>query len=226
MVSKSISAVSLLAASLTTPSVGAISFSFNAAACGGGLFENVDISVTCNGRSSLHCGFGDTAEVLGTVEATSDFSNSDVTLTACLLNYYCPADEENALSAGALCDWLVPIDDGNQTCGEAGTYAVNSEVVVPDAKIPSRWSYLATVKIGVEGDCRADGATSSSSQMTYYSALGVWSLVVAGAAACAVRKKHGDIEHEDDQVGAECDGDRGCERASPYVEMTSNGAIV
>lgn len=244
---KSISAISLLAVACD-----AITFTTNTAiACNGNgnngndPFDNLDITVKCNDRHSLHCAFGDTAVILGTVEAIESFSNSvDVTLTTCVLNYYCPKDEENTRSAGSLCDdWLVPID--NQTCGEVGLYAVNNEkVVIPEATFPSSWSWLVTVKIGLEAEdeCSSTAETttatttseneSGSSQQQEeqyqmsYSMLGIASIAIMGVAGKYASRRVRRGDDDDDQVSYEdCrNSDRShahvAQSLAQYLEMT------
>ena len=73
-------------------------------------------------------------------------------------------------------------------------YTVSGEEVIPEADIPSRWSWLVTVKIGVVEECQVE--TSGSYQMSY-SMFGIASIAIMGA-AYAIRKKR-DADGCDDE---------------------------
>ncbi|KAL7534611.1 hypothetical protein ACHAXR_008463 [Thalassiosira sp. AJA248-18] len=198
-----LSALSLLLAALTTPSVSAINFDVNTAGagCDGDPFDNADIDVSCNNGGD--CGFGDTAVVDGTIEAVSTFSpDSEVTLKACIWSVYCPADATR--DAGTLCgNWLTPTE--NQTCGEMGMYDVTREEVIPEASIPPSWLWLVTVTIGVSADeCDVGGSYGMA-----YSMAGLASLAIVGA-AYAARKRRGDNDDE---------------KLSRFIEMTDSAVV-
>lgn len=199
---KSISAISLLAASLATPSVAHVGFQVDTIGCDGDPFYGLDLTVTCDGNKSPKCLFGDTASIDGTVEAVTSFSNSNVTIKACVWGY-CPAD--NIRSAGSLCDdWLTPID--NQTCGEIGLYTVTGEEIIPEADITNSWSWLVKIIIGFEMECEAEA--TSYQQSVSYSMMGAIIGTVFGA-AYAARKK---------LICAENDNED--ERAGDFIEMS------
>ena len=140
-------------------SVSAMSFDFSTATCDGEPFDNLDIAMTCNGAASSSCTFGDTVSIDGSVEAVSDFSDTEMTFKACVMGY-CPSD--NVRSAGTLCaNWLVPV--GNQTCGEAGMYDVTGTEIIPDADISDSFSWLVTVHIGIDDECTAEGSAAYGS---------------------------------------------------------------
>lgn len=209
MNNSSISALSLLLVALatTTTSVSAIKFQFNTASCDGDPFNDLDIDVTCDGDASPDCLFGDVAIIDGTVEAVQNFTNSQLTFKACMWGY-CP--EDNIRTSGYLCNWLTPIE--NQTCGLMGMYNVTGSEVIPVADITDRYSWLVTVKIGIEEECTAEG-TSDESNTSYtsyrmnYSMMGAVFGVAFGAAVVARKKCQGEEEDED------------YSHASPFIEM-------
>eukprot|EP00571_Detonula_confervacea_P002231 CAMPEP_0172329448 /NCGR_PEP_ID=MMETSP1058-20130122/60886_1 /TAXON_ID=83371 /ORGANISM="Detonula confervacea, Strain CCMP 353" /LENGTH=204 /DNA_ID=CAMNT_0013046621 /DNA_START=1164 /DNA_END=1778 /DNA_ORIENTATION=+ len=191
---KSISAPLLLLVALVNipSSVHAISFTASTATCDGDPFKDLNLTVACNNVNS--CGFGDTAVIGGTVEATSVFSSDTaMTLRACIMSY-CPDDY--ARNAGNLCDWLKPT--GNQECGEVGYYSIENEQAIPEAPngLAASYAWAVKVKIGVDdADCETGG---TSYQMTY-SIAGLASLVM-GAAALAARKKRRADANDDEKA--------------------------
>lgn len=137
------------------------------------------------------------------MEATSAFSNSNVVLSACILDTFCP--EQYVRSAGSLCDnWLTPMD--GQDCGDVGMYEISAEEKIPEADVSSSWSWMVTVKIGMEDECEAE---ASSYQMGY-SAIGLVSLALG--ATFAARKRRGADERDD-------------EKASRFLEMSDAGVV-
>eukprot|EP00584_Thalassiosira_punctigera_P006462 CAMPEP_0172534674 /NCGR_PEP_ID=MMETSP1067-20121228/6949_1 /TAXON_ID=265564 ORGANISM="Thalassiosira punctigera, Strain Tpunct2005C2" /NCGR_SAMPLE_ID=MMETSP1067 /ASSEMBLY_ACC=CAM_ASM_000444 /LENGTH=210 /DNA_ID=CAMNT_0013319489 /DNA_START=1 /DNA_END=633 /DNA_ORIENTATION=+ len=206
-------AISLLAATLAKLSDASVKFQFDTATCDGDLFYDLDIAVTCDGADKPNCLFGDEATIEGTVEALNSFSDENVTFKACLWGY-CP--EDNIRSAGTLCDnFLMPME--NQTCGDAGIYAVYNTEIIPSADIPNSWSWLVKIIIGVGvGECEAE-ASGSSYQMAHgvtYSMMGAL-IGTAFGAAYAARNKLICTDGEDDERAAD-----------DFIEMSCPGGVV
>lgn len=127
------------------PSANAINWSLSSSSCDGSPFKSLNAAVTCNGSSS--CGLGDTATVAGTLTATDDFENSDVTLKLCVVGY-CPEIAQKG--GGKICDdWLTPTD--GQDCGEAGQYSISHTEEIPDEEeIPSGFWWFVKSAVGVK----------------------------------------------------------------------------
>lgn len=203
---RSISAISLVAASLSAASVSVsadIGFHISTATCDGDPFYALDVDITCDGANSPTCLFGDTVTIEGDVMAISAFDNENITIKACLWGY-CPAD--NIRSAGTLCDdWLTPIE--NQTCGEAGMYNVTMTESIPEADIPDSWSWLVSVEIGIDDEeCWAKGERQTATPYgVSYSMLGALIGTLFGISYAAKNSCSDDGEDEDTE--------------SPFIEM-------
>ncbi|KAL9188907.1 hypothetical protein ACHAXT_011397 [Thalassiosira profunda] len=194
-------------AALAAPSASALNFEVTAASCDGDPFTDLAFDATCpDGDAAPNCSFDDTVSIDGTVKAIGAFSDANMILKSCVMNYYCPSKNDQA--AGMLSDWLTPLD--GQEFGQAGTYQVTGSGQIPPADIPNSWSGLVTVRIGPEDECEVE--TTSSYQMVSFSFVGLASLAVAGAACAAKRRQHradGDID----------------ERTTNFVEMRDHAVV-
>jgi len=204
--------LSILTAALAAPTTTALNFGTIESSCvNGPTFVDQNVTITCDGESS--CTFGDTAEVTGTVTATADFEDMNVTLQPCLTGI---CSTSYAASADSVCDWVTP--DGEFECGEAGDYIVNYSVKIPDTTdVPNYYTWFSsmiTVKIivGTGEECQVEAEPESAepeSADVSYAMFGVVALVV-GAASYEARRRS--------RSGRD-------DKAAPLVEMRSASLV-
>ncbi len=141
--------------------------------------------------------------------ATDTFSNSDVTLQACVVGY-CP--EIASKNGGKLCDeWLTATE--GQECGEPGAYSISHTEEIPsDEQITESmwWFVKSTVTVNMivgdeeECDAQADNAYNMS-----YSMVGMASVVLCAAAYASNKKRRSRSGNNDEED----------ENGSQFVEM-------
>ena len=143
---------------MVVPSASALRWQLDNFGCDGDPFDYINITVLCN--NTLSCTFGDNAELSGSLTASSDFTDSNITLKQCA-GSICP--DSYSKKFGTLCGWLKPTLD-DQTCGEMGDYELSYEVKIPseDSVLTGfRMSNLVTAKVEIGQDDECEGSVGT-----------------------------------------------------------------